>query len=129
MMVLMVALGGAVGAVARYAVGGWVHRRAGGAFPWATLSVNIAGGFLLGCTLPLLAADGPPTLLRALVTVGAIGAFTTVSTFAYEAAAMVRLGDSRAALLYAVASVGLGLASLVAGMGTAAALAVAAGWM
>jgi fluoride exporter len=127
LILLMVALGGAAGALGRYALGRWVHTRLGGGLPWATLAVNVVGGFLLGCTLPLLAVDPAMTPLRAFVTVGCLGAFTTFSGFAYEAAVMLRLRTPGLAGAYAVASVGLSLGALVLGLATAAAVLSAGG--
>jgi fluoride exporter len=123
----MVALGGAAGALGRYALGRWVHARLGGGLPWATLAVNVVGGFLLGCALPLLAADPALTALRAFVTVGCLGAFTTFSAFAYEAAVMLRLRAPELAGAYAMASVGLSFGALVLGLATAAAVLSAGG--
>jgi fluoride exporter len=127
LILLMVALGGAAGALGRYALGEWVHARLGGGFPWATLVVNVAGGLLLGCALPLLAADAALTPLRAFVTVGCLGAFTTFSTFAYDAAFMLRMRTPGLAAAYAVASVGLSLGALVLGLAASAAVLSAGG--
>lgn len=117
MLLLMIGLGGGAGAYARYRLAGWVYERTGGAFPWGTLAVNLLGSFALGLVLPWLAADASLTGLRAVVNVGFIGAFTTFSTFAFEAVALVEGRDRAGAALYVVASLGLGLLSLAAGFG------------
>jgi fluoride exporter len=115
MLILMVALGGALGAWARYQVSGWVFNRAGAEFPWGTLTVNVSGSFLLGLLLPLLGSSLSLTPGRAFVEVGCIGAFTTFSTFAFEAVTLIESGESRRAALYVLASLGLGLGAIVLG--------------
>lgn len=115
-MLLMVGAGGLMGTWARYRLGGAVYDRLGPDFPWGTLLVNVTGSFALGLLLPLLDLRAPLTALRALVTVGLIGAFTTFSSFAYEAAMLIRAGQRRRAGLYAVWSLVLGLTALVAGL-------------
>jgi len=82
---LWICLGGAAGTGARYLMSGWVLQRLGGSFPYGTLSVNVLGSFLLGVLMQvaLMTALLPPTLRLALTT-GALGGFTTYSTFNYE---------------------------------------------
>jgi len=115
MILLLVAAGGALGAIARYLVSGGVQSRFGHQFPWGTLTVNVTGSFLLGAVLPLLAADPALTPARAFLTVGVISAFTTFSSFAYETVLLLDQGRRRVAGLYVLASVGAGLAALVFG--------------
>lgn len=83
--IFAVAVGGAVGSVARMLVTEFSVSRLGRAFPYGTLAVNIAGSFILGLVTGLVAsrADLSPTI-RMLVGVGFCGAFTTFSTFAVE---------------------------------------------
>ncbi len=116
MLILMVALGGALGAWARYHVAGWIYNRAGAEFPWGTLTVNVAGSFLLGILLPTLVSPPSMTPGRAFVEVGCIGAFTTFSTFAFEAVTLIEAGQPRRAALYVLASLGLGLGAIVLGL-------------
>jgi CrcB protein len=80
-----ICLGGAVGTGARYLLSGWVLRLLGGAFPYGTLSVNVLGSFILGALMQLALTTSilSPTLRLALTT-GAMGGFTTYSTFNYE---------------------------------------------
>lgn len=101
---LWIGLTGFLGAVSRYQVEGWLSRRASGAFPWGTLTVNVTGCFLVGFLLTLLTERfvAHPDL-RVAVTVGFLGAYTTFSTFAYET---LRLGEDGA--------LGLAVANLVA---------------
>ena len=79
MELVLIAVGGALGAVSRYWMSGWVAGATGGSFPWGTLVVNVLGSFLLGFVLVLLDAMLDSTTVRALVAVGFLGAFTTFS--------------------------------------------------
>ena len=107
MVFLCVVLGGAAGAVARYALGGWVQARRP-EFPWGTLVINVTGAFALGLLLPLVEAH---PLVRALLGTGFLGAYTTFSTFSYEAAVLVQERDWRGAAGYVLSTVLVGLAA------------------
>lgn len=109
--VLAVAVGGALGALARYGVATAIGTRS---FPWATLIINVAGSFALGAVLAG-AAGRWPAAVSFFVTVGFLGAFTTFSTFSFEATALIRDGRVVAAGAYVMASVVLGLLASVAG--------------
>ncbi|MCC6787069.1 MAG: fluoride efflux transporter CrcB [Hyphomonadaceae bacterium] len=113
MNVLLVAVGGAVGAVARYGVGLGAARLFGLAFPWGTLAVNIVGGLAMG----LLAAKTAPEqeALRLALGVGVLGGFTTFSAFSLET---VRLMEHQPglAMLYAAASVVLSVGACWVGL-------------
>ena len=109
-MLWYIAMGSALGGVGRYLLGGLVQRLAAGTFPAGTLFVNISGSFLLG--LILRYAVETPALtpeLRALLTVGLCGGYTTFSTFSYETVALVEDGDWTRAALYIALSLGLSL--------------------
>ncbi|NHC43705.1 fluoride efflux transporter CrcB [Motilibacter aurantiacus] len=122
MTALLVALGAAVGAPARFLVDRAVQRRLGTAFPWGTLLVNVAACLVLGA-LTSLAADGHAgSRVVALVGPGFCGALSTYSTFGYEALRLTEEGHAARALLYVVASVVAGLAAAVAGWGAGAAV-------
>lgn len=110
---LLVALGGAVGSVARYGVGLAAGRLFGLGFPWGTLTVNLVGGLAMG----LLAARlGPEDeSLRLLLGVGLLGGFTTFSAFSLETLRLMEQAPHWA-VLYAVASVVLSVAACWAGM-------------
>lgn len=110
-----VALGGAIGAAARYGVGGWVHARLGSEFPWGTMVVNVAGSLLIGFALRYLEATRFSPDMRALITIGVLGAFTTFSTFSYETVSLMEGGAWLKAFTYAGASFALGLGA--AGVG------------
>ncbi|HYC05748.1 MAG TPA: fluoride efflux transporter CrcB [Azospirillaceae bacterium] len=116
-MILAVALGGAVGSVARYLMMGWVGRLAGTGFPWGTLAVNVLGAVAMGA---LVEAAGrvwaPSPEIRALLTVGVLGGFTTFSTFSADAAQLLQRGDTGLALAYGLASVVLCVGGLFLGL-------------
>ncbi len=117
MRTIWIGAAGFAGAVARYAVEGWVARRTSGAFPWGTLVVNATGCFLLGLLFTVFTGRLlPHPALRAALTIGFLGAYTTFSTFSLETVRLVEDG----AVLYAagnvVGSVALGLASVYAGI-------------
>jgi CrcB protein len=117
-----VALGGALGAPARYAVARLVHVSPHG-FPWATFWTNLSGSFALGVVLALLLRRFPPSLyLRAFVATGFIGAYTTYSTFAVETVLLVR--DSRPGLAIAYAGASLAGGFLLAWSGLRAGASV-----
>ncbi len=122
MTLLVVGLGGAIGAVSRYLVSGWVQRLAGGFFPWGTLAVNVAGSLALGFVLVWLQSTLSSAELRAFAAIGVLGSFTTFSTFSYEALAMLRDGEWWRAGGYTTGSVLLGLVAVSLGAGIAMAL-------
>jgi len=111
MMVLLVAVGAAVGAPLRYLVDRAVQARHDSLFPWGTFAVNAAGSFLLGA-LATATLDTPAPVMAA-VGAGLCGALTTYSTFGYET---VRLLQDRARLFAALNAA----ASIIAGLGAAA---------
>ena len=105
MRYLWVGLGGAVGSVARYAIGLRVDQAH---FPWATLGINLSGAFVLGLFLTL-ALGHLSVAVMTPVAVGLIGGFTTFSTFAWEGFTHARGGRTGVALVYISASVVGGL--------------------
>jgi CrcB protein len=125
MMYLWVALGGALGSVARYACSLGAARWLGIAFPWGTLFVNVAGSFAIGLLAALfVAADGRLLVspeARAFVAVGILGGFTTFSSFSLETLNLARSGALGAAAANAALSLVLCLAAVWLGF-TAATL-------
>ncbi|GAB2691874.1 fluoride efflux transporter CrcB [Thalassiella azotivora] len=105
MTALLVAVGAAVGAPARWALDRAVQRRHDSAFPWGTVVVNVLGSLLLGALLAADAAGLVGSEVVALVGTGLLGAFTTFSTFAVETVRLAEEGDLRAAVLGAGGSV------------------------
>lgn len=122
MTLLYVAAGGALGALARYGLSGWVQDAAGGTFPWGTLAVNVLGCFLLGLVLVWLERVAVASGMRSFATIGVLGAFTTFSTFSYEAVALLRDREWLRAGGYVSGSLMLGLAAVVAGFALGALL-------
>jgi CrcB protein len=114
--VLLVAFGGALGALARYGVGRAVGPRP---FPWATLAINVTGSFTLALLLTLaLERDWPEATTLALGT-GLLGAYTTFSTFSYETLTLLRAERVGAAGAYVGASLAAGLLAAAAGYAVA----------
>ena len=110
MTLLLVLVGGAVGAPARYLADRWLTARLPGAFPWGTFAVNVAGSFVLG----LLAAAAPAWLL-ALGGTGFCGALTTFSTFSFETVRLLETGRPVPAVLNVTASVVVSVAAAALG--------------
>jgi CrcB protein len=115
-LLLYIALGGALGAAARYELGSWIHSWAGSAFPWGTFAINAIGSFLIGLTLHYLEGIAATPELRALLTVGILGAFTTFSTFTYETIVLIQDGAWPRAALYALGSLVVGLLAVGGGL-------------
>jgi CrcB protein len=115
--VLLIGLGGMLGANARYLVSVWAAGRFGTAFPYGTLIINVSGSALLGFILTLAMArfSNDPTP-RLLLATGFLGAYTTFSTFAFETVALVRQGSLRSALGNAVGSTAVSVLGACAGI-------------
>ena len=110
MSYLLVALGGAFGATARYVVAGLVHRATSPFFPWGTFIVNVTGCFVFGLVAGLGDARGVITPnLRAFVLVGILGGYTTFSSFTFETMSLARGGQIPHALANVLGQVTLGL--------------------
>ncbi|WP_371037605.1 fluoride efflux transporter CrcB [Rhodosalinus sp. FB01] len=115
MLTLMqVALGGAVGAAARYLTVLAALRLFGTGFPWGTLSVNVLGSFLMG-VLVIVLANLPATRIAPFVVTGVLGGFTTFSAFSLDALTLWERGETGTALAYVAGSVTLSLGAIVAG--------------
>jgi CrcB protein len=116
-LVLAIAIGGAIGAVGRHYVSVAMALLMGHGFPWGTLVVNVAGSFLMGVLIETMALVWSPSLeMRALLTVGVLGAFTTFSTFSLDVATLYERGAPIILAIYVAASVGISLLALFAGL-------------
>ena len=116
-VLLMVAVGGSLGAVLRYLVTLWSIQKFGDGFPWGTLLVNIVGAFFVGLMIALLQER---TLLnpywRPLVVVGALGSLTTFSMFSVEMLQFIERGNWALALAYMLSSVIICIALVAFGL-------------
>ena len=116
-LVLLVALGGAIGSVLRYLVGLASGRLLGPGFPWGTLAVNIAGSLAMGLVIGLAASKFQLTNeLRVFAATGILGGFTTFSAFSMDFALLFERRDYGLAGLYLAGSVGLSILALFAGL-------------
>ncbi|QGN48475.1 fluoride efflux transporter CrcB [Micromonospora sp. WMMD558] len=118
MTALLITLGAAVGAPLRYLTDRAVQARFGTAFPWGTLTVNVAGSLLLGF---LVGVPVPPAV-GALLGTGLCGALTTYSTFSYETLRLARTGRRGRALVNALLSVAATVTAATLGYALARAL-------
>ena len=114
---LWIGAGGALGALARYTLSGWVQRLGGHDFPWGTLAVNVLGCFLFG-VIWSLAEDRliVSAETRLFVLTGFLGAFTTFSTYLFETGALLRNTQWSAVLLNLLGQNSMGLAGVFLGL-------------
>lgn len=113
-----VAIGGAIGAVARYGLAWWTLTRLPNTFPYGTLAVNVLGCALIGLFYPLsLNASLLTPYTRSFVAIGLLGAFTTYSTFALEAWVLFREGSYHMGALYVVVTLAACLVATGLGLG------------
>ena len=115
--VVAIAVAGAVGALARYGLEGLVARRSTGAFPWGTFVVNVSGAFVLGFVFTV-ATDQLTTApwLRAAVTIGFLGAYTTFSTLSLETYRLLEDGSLGLAAANSLGSLAAGLTAVYLGV-------------
>jgi CrcB protein len=114
---ILIAVGGALGSVARYLVDGWVLDRVGATFPFGTLVVNLSGAFVLGL-LSALTIDRSilPADIRAPVMIGFLGAYTTFSTLMLESWRLVESGEVVAGTVNVLGSAALGILAVLTGL-------------
>lgn len=117
MRLLLIALFGAIGTLARYALQGFVQIRVESTFPWGTLLINLTGCFFLGLIGQIMLnriVVSPEW--RVAIAVGFFGGYTTFSSFGWEAAKMLEAGEWLRSMTYVAASVVLGLLLSAAGI-------------
>lgn len=115
--ILAVAIGGALGSVARYLAMSGVGHVTGPSFPYGTLAVNILGSFIMGVAIAYFARlGGVSNELRAFVAVGVLGGFTTFSTFSLDVVTLAKEGALMPMAAYIVFSVVLSVLALVMGL-------------
>jgi CrcB protein len=116
-LIIAVAIGGAIGSVARYLVGIASGKLFGLEFPWGTLIINIVGSFLIGAFVESFAVKWDlPQVARVFLTVGICGGFTTFSTFSLDSYLLMVRGEMWSAAFYMIGSGVLSIAALFAGL-------------
>ena len=116
-LVMAIAVGGGLGALARHFLSAGVYSVTGGSFPWGILIVNVLGGLLMGFIVEFgaLKLSFSPEM-RAFLTTGVLGGFTTFSAFSLDTALLIERGDWLSAALYVVGSVVLSVLALFGGL-------------
>lgn len=123
MTILLVGVGGFLGAISRYVVDGLVSAATGGTFPWGTLLINLSGSFALGFLFVLSIERGVlPAAIRPPVLIGFVGAYTTFSTLTLETWRLVEDGAYALALGNLGGSMLLGMAAVIGGVAVGRAL-------
>lgn len=122
MTLVLVLIGGALGAPVRYLVDRWVSARHDSVLPWGTFTVNMAGSFILGVIAAIVVVRGGPGWLLTVAGTGFCGALTTFSTFGYETMRLVEDGAWRQAAGTVIGSVTVGMGAVIAGWAAGSAL-------
>jgi len=116
-IILAVASGGALGATGRFLVGKMMLRLMGPGFPWGTLTVNIAGSFIIGLIVTLLASRyNLAHHWQGFLVIGVLGGFTTFSAFSLEVGLMLERHEITNAALYAASSLIFGIGAMFMGL-------------
>jgi CrcB protein len=122
-LTLWIALGGALGAAVRHFMNVWIARVAGGDFPWHTMVINVSGSFATGFLISLMALRwNVSNELRAFLTTGILGGYTTFSAFSLDFAMLVERKTYMLAAAYALGSVIPSLIAIFIGMAIARAI-------
>jgi fluoride exporter len=121
--IVLVAIGGVLGANARYLISQWAARRYGTAFPYGTVAINLSGSFLLALIATVIAErlDGDRSA-SLLIGTGFLGAYTTFSTFSFETLALLHDRALRRAIVNVTISAGGGIVAAVLGIWLAQAM-------
>ena len=125
-IVLAIAVGGAIGSAARYAITVAIPNPGAASLPLATLVINVSGSFLIGLFM-VVALESPSISVatRLFLTTGFCGGYTTMSAFSVDAERLLRENEFRRAALYVLATTGTALVATLAGMMTARRLVAA----
>ena len=116
-LLVAIAIGGALGSLARHLVATQVYHWTGAGFPWGTVAVNVAGSFVIGALAGAMALFWSPSAeLRAFLTVGFLGGFTTFSAFSMDAMLLIERGRADLAFAYMAGSVVVAVGALFAGL-------------
>jgi len=122
MKLVLIGLGGAIGAMSRYIVSGIDYKYAYGALPIGTLIVNLSGSFIIGVLWALFEIVSVSSNVRLFVFIGILGGFTTFSSFALENFNLLRDGEKNTVILYILLSNLLGIALVYIGYAAAKAI-------
>jgi CrcB protein len=115
-VIVGVALGGALGASARYLLDHLIEQRSFSIFPWATFTINVTGCLLIGViTEALVDRHHVPAWIRVGLVLGVIGGYTTFSTYAEEALTLIDAHDTAVAVAYTLGSIVTGIAAVYVG--------------
>ncbi len=117
MAILLVALGGALGSIARYLVGGWIADWMGTTFPYGTFAINLTASFIIGFFLAF-AQDraGLSPYWRLFIAVGFVGGYSTFSTYEYESIRLLQDGEFLLGAVYLVGSMAAGAIAAIGGI-------------
>jgi CrcB protein len=115
-MILLVIIGGGLGAALRYIMGMSIAHFLPYPFPIGTLAINVLGSFLIGILFFVFNDSSFQELFRSFIIVGVLGGFTTFSSFSLETVGLLNNGRYGAAMIYVLASVSLGLSATMLGM-------------
>jgi CrcB protein len=116
MILLMVALGGALGSALRYVVASTIQSAAWGGYPWGIFIVNITGGLAMGVIVELAALKiSMSPEMRAFLTTGILGGYTTFSTFSLDSVLLIERGAYASAAVYIIGSAALSILAVFAG--------------
>ena len=121
--VIVLSIGGTLGVNARYWLGVWMNRWTSPQFPWATVTINVSGSFLIGFLTVALTRWMPHPNLRLMVVTGFLGGYTTFSTFENDALILWERGESILMAANVIGSVAAGFAAVVLGTAFARGLA------
>ena len=104
-MIILIGIGGSLGAITRFLIGRWISANAQTNFPFGTLIINITGSFLLGLLVSLHTKHMIPETIWATFAVGFLGSYTTFSTFSFEAFTLILSGKKKQFFLYITSSI------------------------
>lgn len=117
MIGVYITIGGGIGSFLRYLLSSFIARKMGVNFPYGTLAVNILGSFIMGVIIEYFSRTLPHSNdLRAFLTVGILGGFTTFSAFSLDTITLFERGNHAIALIYLLSSVVLSIIAIYIGM-------------